>query len=246
MINNVDPSEIEHFAKDSSQWWDEEGPFAPLHRMNPKRMEFIRDAIAEHFALDPQKSKPLAKLKILDIGCGGGLICEPLARLGAKVTGIDADENAIAVAQEHAVAQGLEIGYECTTSENIPARCQKSFDVVLALEIIEHVPDIGRFIASAAVLCKPGGLLVFSTLNRTAKSMALGIIAAEYILRWVPAGTHNWKKFVKPSELVRHFDRENLKSKHIKGLIYNPLKRSFEISDNDMDVNYFITAEKLS
>ena len=241
-MSSVDINEIEHFARDSAHWWDESGPFAPLHHMNPVRMRYIRGQIETHFDLDPKSLKPFENIKILDVGCGGGLICEPLARLKARVTGIDADETAIAVAKEHAQQSGLNIDYQCTTSDSLAKR--NDFDVVLALEIIEHVTDINLFVKSCIDLCKPGGLLIFSTLNRTPKSFALGIVAAEYILRWVPRGTHHWKKFVKPSELSRILRCHDAETKDISGLIYNPLNHGFSLSNNDLEVNYFLGAQK--
>lgn len=182
----VDPDEIRHFARDSAHWWDSKGPFAPLHRLNPARMTYIKKQICAHYGLDFQDLKPFENLDILDIGCGGGLVCEPLARLGASVTGIDADENAVAAARTHAKQSGLAITY----INGDAAGLNQKFDVVLALEIIEHVTDITAFVGQIAARVKPGGLVIFSTLNRTARSYALGIVAAEYILRWVPRGAY--------------------------------------------------------
>lgn len=234
-MSNLDTREIEHFAKDSSHWWDEAGPFKPLHKLNPVRIEYIREQILNHFeALD------LKKLSIIDVGCGGGLVCEPFARQGAKVTGLDADEVAISVAKEHAKGQGLDIAYDCKLVEDV----KKTYDVVLALEIIEHVPDVEGFVKSCFDACKPGGLVIFSTLNRTAKSYALGIVAAEYILNWVPQGTHNWKQFVKPSEFARCVRKVDQEVKDICGIRYNPLSDKFSMDPKDVDVNYFLVAGK--
>ncbi len=246
MRTSVNPEEIEHFAKDSSQWWDESGPFAILHRLNPLRLRYIRDQIGQHFDRDVTNLNPLTGLKILDVGCGGGLICEPMARMGASVTGIDADTNAIAIAHEHSQKTGMSIEYQATTAEDIQAKTipNGGFDVVLAIEIVEHVADLEGFVKSCAALCRPGGLLIFSTLNRTTKSYILGIIAAENILRWVPRGTHDWKKFIRPSEMSREIRNAGCTAKDIKGYVFNPLSGEFHLSDKDMSVNYFITAEK--
>lgn len=247
MTTTVNKQEIENFAADSSQWWDENGPFKPLHRLNPVRIGYIRDMITAHFDLAQTEKAPLKSLKVLDVGCGGGLVCEPLSRLGAKVTGLDADQNAIDVAQQHARDNGLKINYLNTATTELLETNRKShnkYDVVTALEIIEHVDNPGLFIHDCFKLCRPGGLIIFSTLNRTKKSYALGIIAAEYILRWVPAGTHSWQKFVKPSEFSALIRENNGQPKDITGLIFNPLKNEFSLSHSDIDVNYLITAEK--
>lgn len=234
-MTNLNPKEIAQFAKDSSYWWDPNGPFRPLHKLNPVRIEFIRDQILEHFQADT-----LSNRSIIDIGCGGGLVCEPFVRMGAAVTGIDADENAISVATDHAASQDLSIKYIHGTAEEVP----QTFDVVLALEIIEHVPDPEAFVQTCFNLCNPGGIIIFSTLNRTAKSYALGIVAAEYILNWVPKGTHNWKQFMKPSELARHVRGAGGVVKDVAGLRYHPLSDRFSVDAHDMDVNYFLVAGK--
>lgn len=267
MTNTVDENEIQAFSKDAGRWWDESGPFAPLHRLNPVRMGYIRTQISDHYGLDQKSLKPFKGLKILDIGCGGGLVCEPLARLGAEVTGIDADAVAIGVAAEHAVISGLTINYlnESTdslllssraTSRDLSGGEQKDlssshkkrsspddtlFDAVLALEIIEHVSDPDEFVKHCARLVKPGGIVIFSTLNRTPKSFVLGIVAAEYILRWVPQGTHSWKKFVRPSELARYARGSGLTVRDLSGLACDPLKNEFRIEKTDLAVNYFLS-----
>ena len=238
--STVDPDEISHFAKDSGHWWDENGPFAPLHRLNPARMKYLRDAITTYYKCPADILQSLKGLKILDTGCGGGLVSEALARMGATVTGIDADAVAIDVAREHARLSGLKIDYRNQTSDTL----EDQFDVVLALEIVEHVASVDKFVDDCVNLCKSDGLIIFSTLNRTPKSFALGIVAAEYILRWVPTGTHNWKKFVKPSELASCLRRAGAQPQDIKGMRLHPLKNEFEIVDNDIDVNYFMTASK--
>ncbi len=236
-MNTVNTQEIQNFSKDSDHWWDESGPFKPLHLLNPTRLSYFKTQICEHFKIDDNTLLPYKGLDIIDVGCGGGLVCEPMARLGGNVTGIDADANAIQVATAHAKQSSLQIDYEANSSENI----KQKFDVVLALEIIEHVDNPELFVKSVIDLCKPNGLIIFSTLNRTPKSYALGIIAAEQILRWVPQGTHSWKKFVKPSELSKML-RDNGASAHdLCGMIYNPFTKSFSLNKNRVDVNYFMT-----
>lgn len=242
-MHTVDAKEIEIFAKDSLHWWDEDGPFRPLHRLNPIRLSYFKDRICERYDLNTKSLRPYAGLSILDIGCGGGLVCEPMARLGASVTGIDADANAIAVAQNHAKQSGLDIDYRAVSTDGL-IQSNKKYDVVLALEIVEHVADVEKFVGHALSLCKSGGIVIFSTLNRTPKSFLLGKVAAEYILGWVPKGTHDWKKFLKPSELacaIRHAGGEPA---HIEGLVFDPVKGGFKRSTRDMDVNYFLTVKK--
>lgn len=233
---SIDANEIEHFSKDSSHWWDEKGPFAPLHKLNPVRLKFIKQQICNHYNRDFNDLHSLKGLDIIDIGCGGGLVCEPLARLRSNITGVDADANAIQVASEHAKQANLNITYINQDIDTLDAQ----YDVVLALEIIEHVSDIGLFMEQCIKLVKPGGLLIMSTLNRTPKSYLLGIVAAENILGWVPRGTHRWSKFVKPSEIASHARKNGFSANEIKGLIYNPLNNKFSLSDNDLDVNYLI------
>lgn len=241
--SSVNQEEIRQFSKDAAYWWDENGPFKPLHRLNPTRIGYIKSQICKHFDLDEQTFQPFEGLSILDIGCGGGLVCEPMARMGGTVTGADADPVAIEVAKEHAKEGNLKITYENKPAEAL----DKTYDVVLALEIIEHVDNPQDFVKNCAKLLKPGGIIIFSTLNRTAKSFALGIVAAEYIMRWVPAGTHEWKKFIRPSELSRMVRVALLYPREIKGMIYRPLSGEFVMSDTDLDVNYFLSAtNKLS
>ncbi len=238
MSSSVRKEEIGKFAKDAPRWWDEAGPFAPLHRLNPVRMGYLRGQIGGHYGLDATSLKPFQGLKMIDVGCGGGLVCEPLARLGGDVTGIDADQVAIGVAKEHAKRAGLEIDYRVGAAEDLKAK----YDVVLALEIIEHVEEPQEFVKACSRLVKPGGMVIFSTLNRTAKSYAFGIIAAEYILNWVPRGTHEWKKFIRPSELAKMARNAGLTPQDISGLSYKALDGEFKISKNDAQVNYFLTA----
>ena len=231
MQSTIDSNEIHHFAKNSDDWWNENGPFKPLHRLNPVRMEYIKKQIETHYNND------FSKLEILDIGCGGGLVSEALAEMGAKVTGIDADANAIEIAKSHAKISGLDINYICGDAKSL----DKQYDVVIALEIIEHVSDINIFMSACKSCMNKDGLLIMSTLNRTAKSYALGIIAAEYIMRWAARGTHTWNKFVKPSELARHAAQYGIAPYDITGLIFNPLKNEFQLSKNDLSVNYLIS-----
>lgn len=240
MTRSYDEKEIANFTKDADQWWSIDGPFKPLHRLNPVRMGYIREKICTHFGLGQKSLNPFKDMSAIDVGCGGGLVCEPMARLGANVTGIDADPVAIEVAQNHTKLSNLDITYHNKASEEITDQ----YDIVLALEIIEHVTDPISFVQSCTKLCKPDGVIIFSTLNRNAKSFALGIVAAEYILRWVPKGTHSWKKFVKPSELARYSRASGLKTQDISGLVYNPLKDEFSISKSDIDVNYFLVCTK--
>lgn len=242
-MHTVDAKEIEIFAKDSSRWWDEDGPFRPLHRLNPVRLSYFKDRICERYDLDTKSLRPYTGLSILDIGCGGGLVCEPMARLGASVTGIDADANAIAVAQSHAKQSGLDIDYRAVSTDGL-VQSNKKYDVVLALEIVEHVADVNKFVSHALSLCKSGGIVIFSTLNRTPKSFLLGKVAAEYILGWVPKGTHDWKKFLKPSELAAAIRDAGGEPANMEGLVFDPVKGGFKRSARDVDVNYFITVNK--
>lgn len=237
-MSNVNAQEINNFETIADKWWDINGPLKPLHKLNPTRIGYIKRQICDHFGKDFEDFNALQGLSVLDIGCGGGLVCEPLCRLGADVTGIDAGAKAIETATAHAQDSGLNITYACETSD----QHTDQYDVVLALEIIEHVDNVDQFVQSVLARVKPNGLVIFSTLNRTAKSFALGIVAAEYILRWLPHGTHSWKKFLKPSELARHIETNDFITTDITGLIYNPLIDQFSLSDQDIAVNYFMTA----
>ncbi|MGO9396374.1 MAG: bifunctional 2-polyprenyl-6-hydroxyphenol methylase/3-demethylubiquinol 3-O-methyltransferase UbiG [Xanthobacteraceae bacterium] len=237
----VDQDEVARFSRLAGEWWDPRGPMAALHKFNPVRLAYIRDRAAEHFGRDPTKLDSLKGLRILDIGCGGGILCEPLARLGASVVGADPSEKNIAVARRHAAQSGLAIDYRDATAEAL-AEAGEIFDVVLAMEVVEHVTDVGQFIGRAAALVKPGGLLFVATLNRTAKSFALAIVGAEYILRWLPRGTHQWDKFVTPNELEIAIERSGLRISGETGVIYNLLADCWQLS-RDMDVNYMVLAE---
>ncbi|MFI4999378.1 MAG: bifunctional 2-polyprenyl-6-hydroxyphenol methylase/3-demethylubiquinol 3-O-methyltransferase UbiG [Reyranellales bacterium] len=237
--STVDPTEIERFSRIAEEWWDPTGKFAPLHRLNPVRLGYIRDRAALHWQREAHSGTPLKDLSLLDIGCGGGLLSEPMARLGAQVTGIDAAQRNIAVAALHAEQQGLAIDYKQHTAEAL-AEAGGQFDIVLALEIVEHVADVELFLKSCGRLVKPGGLLFLSTLNRTAKAWALAIAGAEYILGWLPRGTHDWKKFLKPSEVVRGLAAGGIDTKEIVGVVYSPLNRAWSLSKGDLDVNYML------
>lgn len=238
--NTVDDAEIAHFSQISTDWWDENGPFRPLHALNPTRLRFIADEVAAHFHRKSPANAPLSSLRVLDCGCGGGLLSEPMARLGARVTGIDADENAIAVAKAHAKGQGLNIDYRHTTLEQL-AEDGEEFDIILALEIIEHVRDVKSFVQNLSACLDDDGLLLLSTLNRSMKSYLLGIIAAERLLRWVPQGTHDWDKFLTPDEVRAHLSRHGLKQKTIRGISFGPVTRQWRLS-NDTSVNYILSA----
>jgi 2-polyprenyl-6-hydroxyphenyl methylase/3-demethylubiquinone-9 3-methyltransferase len=240
----VDAAEVEKFSRISTEWWDPSGPFRPLHRLNPVRLGYIKDQAAAHFARDAKSISPFKGLSAVDIGCGGGLVAEPLARLGAEVTAVDADPVAIEAARLHAADREIEVGYEVGTSDEL-AEAGRAFDLVLALEIVEHVADRDEFLATLGRLVKPGGLLVLSTLNRTLKSLALGVGMAEYVLRWVDPGTHDWRKFVKPSELARGLRGIGLDVTDMTGLIFDPLSGEFRLSDSDVGVNYFMTARRV-
>ena len=237
--STVDAGEIERFSRIAEEWWNPAGKFAPLHRLNPVRLGYIRDRAAAHWQREPLSGTPLAGLSLIDIGCGGGLICEPMARLGAQVTGIDAAPRNVAVAALHAEKQGLTIDYRQHTAEAL-VQAGQQFDIVLALEIVEHVADAGLFLKSCGQLVKPGGLLFLSTLNRTAKAWALAIAGAEYILGWLPRGTHDWKKFLRPSEVVRGLAAGGVEAQEIVGVVYSPLSRRWSLNKGDLDVNYML------
>jgi len=238
----VDPEEVARFSRVSAQWWDPHGPMAALHKFNPVRVGYLRDRIAAHFSRDPKRLDSLAGLRVLDIGCGGGLLAEPLARLGAAVVGIDPSDRNIAVASRHAAQAGLAIDYRATSAEAL-ADAGEVFDVVLAMEVVEHVTDVTQFVAIAAAMVKPGGLLFVATLNRTIKSFALAIVGAEYVLRWLPRGTHQWEKFVTPNELEIAIARSRLGIVDETGVVYDLFADRWRLSA-DMDVNYMLAAEK--
>lgn len=234
----MDPKEVARFERMAAEWWDASGKFRPLHQIGPVRLTFIRDQVCTRLGREPQQDRPLAGLTALDIGCGGGLIAEPVARLGATVTGIDPGELNIGIARRHAAAQGLAIDYQVARAEDL-AEAAAMFDVVLSLEVIEHVPEPAAFVATCARLVKPGGLLILSTLNRTLKSFALAIVGAEYVLRWLPRGTHQWDRFVTPEELQLYAEAAGLTVCDARGMVYNLLSDRWSLAD-DMDVNFLM------
>ena len=234
-----DLREINKFSEMASEWWDPNGKFAPLHKFNPIRQEYLVDKIKNHFSILPNGSYPFKNLTLLDVGCGGGLIAEPMTRLGAKVTAIDASEKNINVAKFHAEQMNLKINYLCAT----PEKLNEQFDVILCLEIIEHVADVDLFIKSCAKLLKKDGVIFFATLNRTAKSFLFAIVGAEYILNWLPKGTHDWNKFLKPSEIISTALNYQLALKETVGFKFNIFLREWQKS-KDMDVNYAVSFKK--
>lgn len=237
---SIDPEDVGRFSALAAAWWDPDGAFRPLHRLNPVRLAYIRDKVIAHFGRAPGRQRPLAGLRLLDIGCGGGLIAEPMARLGAEVVGLDASDRNIAVARAHAAEAELAIDYRTAAAENLAAAPER-FDVVLCLEIVEHVADLDGFLAAAAALVRPGGVLIAATLNRTPQSYLFAIVGAEYVLRWLPRGTHRWQKFVRPSELAARLRRGGLTVHDMSGVTYSPIMDSWRISD-DLTVNYMCLA----
>lgn len=242
VFSSVADDEIANFSKVADDWWNPHGALAPLHRMNPCRLGYIRDQLRQHGAAGDGR-KPLKGVRLLDVGCGGGIIAEPLARLGADVTGLDASRAAISAARRHADQGGLNIDYQCGTVEAM-ARGAVRYDVVTAMEIVEHVADLDVFVRGVSRLMKPGGMLFLSTLNRTPQSFLMGVVAAEYVLRWVPRGTHRWSKFVRPSELVTRLEQGGVETVDLTGVVYHPLTGGFSLDKQRMGMNYMLTAVK--
>jgi 2-polyprenyl-6-hydroxyphenyl methylase/3-demethylubiquinone-9 3-methyltransferase len=240
--STVDAAEVERFSRLGTTWWDPRGPMAPLHKFNPTRLAYIRDQAVARFQRDPKRLDSLKGLRILDIGCGGGILSEPLARIGAEMVGADPSETNIEVARLHAAQSGLAVDYRATTAEAL-ADAGERFDIVLAMEVVEHVTDVPQFVRRCAEMVKPGGLMIVATLNRTLKSFALAIVGAEYVLRWLPRGTHRWDKFVTPDELEDALLKGGLRIVDRRGVIYNLLADRWQLS-TDMDVNYMLTAER--
>jgi len=238
----VDAAEVARFSALAATWWDTRGKMAALHKLNPVRLAYIRDATCQQFGRDPKRVGCLTGLRILDIGCGGGILSEPLARLGASVLGADPSTTNIEVAKLHAAQSGLAVDYRATTAEAL-SDADERFDVVLAMEVVEHVADVDLFVRKCADMVKPGGLMVAATLNRTIKSFALAIVGAEYILRWLPIGTHQWDKFITPAELETTLEEAGLRVIGETGVVYVPFADRWRLSD-DSDVNYMMVADK--
>ncbi len=239
-MNTVNKKEIEKFSRIANEWWDIEGKFKPLHKFNPSRIKYIKNKVITHYNIN-SKHQPLKNIELLDIGCGGGLLSEPMCRLGAKVTAIDASQKNIDVAKYHSKKNNLKINYLCTSPEKIFLK--KKFDVILNMEIVEHVDDLNLFLKKSSLLLKKNGLMFVATLNRTLKSYLFAIIGAEYFLRWLPIGTHDWNKFVEPKKLEEIGKNNSLKLKNLDGFSFNILKNEWELS-NDISVNYITLFQK--
>jgi 2-polyprenyl-6-hydroxyphenyl methylase/3-demethylubiquinone-9 3-methyltransferase len=237
--SSIDPAEVERFSRIAAEWWDPKGKFAPLHKFNPTRLAFIRDQALHRFSRDPKARRPFEGLKLLDIGCGGGLLSEPMSRLGFQVTGVDASERNIGTAAAHGAEHGLAIDYRCSTAEDLLAAGER-FDVILNMEVIEHVADPAQFLKDCGRMLQPGGLMIVATLNRTLKAFALAKVGAEYVLRWLPAGTHDWSKFLKPEELRAFLVGEPVVVDGPYGVVFDPLSGRWSQS-HDADVNYMMT-----
>jgi 2-polyprenyl-6-hydroxyphenyl methylase/3-demethylubiquinone-9 3-methyltransferase len=236
-MTTIDPAEIAKFEAMAAEWWNPEGKFKPLHMLNPCRLDYITAQVAAECGRDLRSPRPFDGLRILDIGCGGGLLCEPMARLGASVVGADAAARNIPVARLHAEQSGLAIDYRHTTAEDMAAAGEQ-FDAVLNMEVVEHVADPPAYLAACRALLKPGGIMICSTLNRNPKSYLMAIIGAEQVMRWLPRGTHDWKKFITPDELYALLRGAGLDPVDRKGMVFNPLRWSWHLSDRDLSVNY--------
>lgn len=238
----IDAGEVERFSAMAAEWWDPSGKFRPLHKFNPVRLAYIRDQVAARFGRDPHAAKPFEGLRFLDIGCGGGLLCEPMSRLGAEVVGADASATNIEVAKLHASESGVSIDYRATTAEAL-ADAGEKFDVVLNMEVVEHVADVDLFISKCSEMVKPDGIMFVATINRTLKAYGLAIVGAEYVLRWLPRGTHQYNKLVRPEELERALGQAGMRITERTGVTYNPLADRWQRS-KDLDVNYMVLAER--
>lgn len=238
----VDDDEVARFSALAEEWWDPSGKMAVLHRFNPVRLDYIRDHLTAHFGRDPRRPDSLAGLRLLDIGCGGGLLCEPLARLGAEVVGVDPSERNIGTARVHAEGAGLAIDYRATTAEALAAAGER-FDAVLAMEVIEHVADVDAFLKACGEMVRPGGLLFLATINRTLKAFAFAIVGAEYVLNWLPRGTHQWDRFLTPDEVEDGLTGAGLRLLDLTGVVYAPLSDEWRRS-RDTDVNYMLVSGK--
>lgn len=238
----INDAEVAKFTAMAEQWWDPKGKFKPLHKFNPVRLTYIRQSLLSHFGRDGGAMRPFEGLRILDVGCGGGLLCEPLTRLGADVTGIDAAERNIAIARLHAGKSGLDITYQATTSETLAAAGQR-FDVVLNMEVVEHVDNVPLYMKSCADLVAPGGLMLTATINRTLRARALAVFAAERVLRWLPVGTHDWTKFLTPEEIKALVTRNGLTVTAESGVVFHPLADEWRLSP-DMGINYMVLAAR--
>ncbi len=240
MTSTIDPEEVARFERIAKTWWDPKGPMGTLHKFNPVRLAYIRDEACRHFERDPRSVRSLEGLSVVDVGCGGGVLSEPLARLGAHVTGLDPAPTNIAVARLHAERAGVPVDYRNETIEAVVAAGER-FDVVLAMEVVEHVADVNAFVNACAGALKPGGLLVMATINRTLRSFAFAIVGAEYVLGWLPKGTHQWEKFVTPEELERALHAAGLQVTDRQGVVYNPLRDAWSLA-RDTAVNYMVAA----
>ena len=240
---SINADEVAKFTAMADEWWDPNGKFKPLHRFNPVRLAFIRETAEAHFALPPNAVRPLEGLRLLDIGCGGGLVSEPMARLGARVTGVDASEANIKTAMTHAARSGVEVDYRAGTAEGLIAAGEPLFDIVLNLEVVEHVANPTRFLADTASLLRPGGLMIVATINRTAKAFALAIVGAEYVMRWLPRGTHDFEKLIRPDEVTAALKQAGLHTDLPIGVSFNPVLSRWSLS-RDTAVNYMIVARR--
>lgn len=239
--HTVDEDEVAFFARIADSWWDPKGPFKPLHMLNPTRLLYIRQSVETHFGIKLGLKKPLERIRLLDIGCGGGLISEPMARLGADVVAVDASEKNIKTASLHAAQSGLEIDFRHTTAEAL-VDVGEQFDVIVNMEVVEHVADVNAYLAACRALMKPGGIMLLSTINRTPKAYLFAIIGAERVLRWLPVGAHDWNKFLKPDELADYLSHNDMQPSAPTGYVFNPLSQKWRLDDRDTSVNYAMAA----